>query len=304
MRVLIIGNRANPKAVDAVFQIIAYLQTLDIEAVVLDVTDIPSSSFVFSGTPVTDISDKLQGDFVMAITLGGDGTILHSARITTMLDIPTFGANFGHLGFLCNEVDEGIIPMLAAALSGDVTVDKRTTLRIDVVCEGDDAAREMGEPIEGARTFFAVNEISIARGAMGHIVDFNVDIAGDFVAHMRGDGVVIATATGSTAYALSAGGPLIAPGYRGLVVVPVAPHTLSSRPIVTESQDIVEVTLTQDDRQEEISLFADGDSLKLDKPVRRVIVRGADVPLQLMKYRKTSFYKQLSQTFFGVKQVN
>ncbi len=304
MRVLIIGNRANPKALDAVFQIMTYLQTLDIEPVVLDVTDIPPSSFVYSGAAITDISPELAGDFVLAITLGGDGTILHSARITTMLDVPVFGANFGHLGFLCNEVDEGIVPMLAAALSGDVTVDKRTTLRIDVVCEGDEETLEAGKPIEGPRTFFAVNEISIARGAKGHIVDFNVDIAGDFVAHMRGDGVVIATATGSTAYALSAGGPLIAPGYRGLVVVPVAPHTLSSRPIVTESQDVVEVTLTQDDRQEEISLFADGDSLKLERPVRRVIVRGAEVPLRLMKYRKTSFYKQLSQTFFGVKQTN
>ena len=304
MRVLIIGNKANPRAFDAVFQMIAYFQSLDIEPVVLDVTDIPPSSFVYSGSPITEISEALVGDFIMAITLGGDGTILHSARITTMLDVPVFGANFGHLGFLCNEVDEGIIPMLAAALSGDVTVDARTTLRIDVVCEGDEEVLERGEAHDGPRTFFAVNEISIARGAMGHIVDFDVEIAGDLVAHMRGDGVVVATATGSTAYALSAGGPLIAPGYRGLVVVPVAPHTLSSRPVVTESQDVVEVTLTKDDRQEEISLFADGDALKFDRPVRRVIVRCGDVPLRLMKYRKTSFYKQLSQTFFGEKQTN
>lgn len=320
MRILIVGNRRNPAAVDALYQLLAYFQSQGIEAVVLDVTDIPDSSFVYSGHALATIDERLAGSFDLAITLGGDGTILHSARITTLLDVPILGINFGHLGFLCNRCDDGVIAAVAAALAGEASIEQRMTLRIDVVCEGDgdseagsDAPRGLdvgdGEggasisaPAAGnasARSFFAVNEIAVARGALGHIVHFNIDISGDRVAGMRGDGLVVATATGSTAYALSAGGPLVAPGFRGMLVVPIAPHTLNSRAIATEHHDVVEVLLPAErTNRGEVSFFADGDVISFDRHVERVLVRVGDTPLRLMKYGDNGFYRRLSRTFF------
>lgn len=300
MRALIIGNKLNPKALDASFQLVAYLQAIGIEPVLLDVQDIPDSSFVYSDGDLSSIDERLTGDdYVLAITLGGDGTVLHGARITTVMNIPTLGANFGHLGFLCNEVGDGLVSTVAAALAGDVSIESRSTLRIDVVCDGDEEVLEAGGRLDGPRSFFAVNEVSIARGAAGKIVDFGYEISGDYVARMRGDGLVVASATGSTAYALSAGGPLVAPGHRGMVVVPIAPHTLNSRAVVTEHQDVIEVKLIDDPRYSEVSLFIDGDPIEFESPVRRVLVRCGENSLQLVKYRKTSFYEQISRTFFN-----
>lgn len=300
MHALIVGNKANSKALDASFQLVAYFQAIGIEPVLLDVQDIPGSSFVYSDGNLASIDERLTADdYVLAITLGGDGTILHGARITTLMDVPTLGANFGHLGFLCNEVDDGLISTVAAALAGDVSIENRSTLRIDVVCDGDEEAIEAGEGPDGPRAFFAVNEVSIARGAAGKIVDYGYEISGNYVARMRGDGLVVASATGSTAYALSVGGPLVAPGHRGMVVVPIAPHTLNSRAVVTEHQDVIEVKLIDDPRYSEVSLFVDGDLLEFSSPIRRVLVRCGENPLKLVKYRKTSFYEQISRTFFN-----
>ena len=94
---------------------------------------------------------------------------------------------------------------------------------------------------DSGRCFFALNEAAVTRGSAGKIIDFTIEVSGAKVADMRGDGLVVATATGSTAYALSAGGPLVAPGYKGLVIVPVAPHTLVARAVLTDTSDIVEI---------------------------------------------------------------
>ena len=113
-----------------------------------------------------------------------------------------------------------------------------------------------------ARTFFALNELAVTRGAHGRIIDFGLSISGARIAGMRGDGLVVATATGSTAYALSAGGPLVSPGFAGLVAVPLAPHTLHSRAIVTASNDVVEMDLSHNADTREATLFVDGELLE------------------------------------------
>ena len=150
-----------------------------------------------------------------------------------------------------------------------------------------------------SRRLFALNEITIARGASGRIFDFDIEISGDHVARMRGDGVVISSATGSSAYALSAGGPFISPAYRGVLVVPVAPHTLNSRAIVTAPHDCVEISLErQRERETEVSFFVDGDVVEFDEKVARVKVCKGARPIRLLKYHKESFYKLIEETFF------
>ena len=300
MRVLAVVNRANPEAIDASLLLGAYCMSQGIDYDLVDSTKLPACVSLED----TVLDEHLEQPLDLAVVLGGDGTILRTARYVSRVEAPILGINFGHLGFLANASDAGVVAIVAAALSGDVVAEARTNLRVEVVCEGDEDFDE--EPADddalsskGARSFFALNVVAVARGASGRIVDFSIEISGDRVASMRGDGVVVSTATGSTAYALSAGGPLVAPGYRGLVVVPLAPHTLQSRALVTEQHDIVEIGLASNDSRSETTIFVDGEALALDAPVERIIVRRGERPTRLLRYQQESFYAQASRVFFN-----
>ena len=294
MRVLIVSNRDNPKTIDALYQISAYFESQGIDSVSMDVTELPDSAFPRAGIDPTTIHPELGRKFNLLIALGGDGTIIHSSRLAASLNIPLLGINFGYLGFLANNADDGLIALVADALAGDVISERRQSLSVDVTCFGDDTL-----PIENPRAFYVLNEIVVARGGLGHIVNFDFSISGDKIAHMRGDGLVISTATGSTAYALSAGGPVVGPLHRGMVVVPLAPHTLNSRAIVTEHQDVVEMTFEEGSPSSyEVSLFADGDALSFERPVQSVIVRVSNTPITLLNHRNESYYRQVARTFF------
>lgn len=301
MRVLVVVNKANANTLDASLLLSTYLSSQGIDCLMLDSMELPAYASLDGGAP---LDERLANPIDLAIVLGGDGTILRTARFVSGIDVPIMGINFGHLGFLANSSEPGVIAVVAAALSGDVVAERRANLRIDVVCEGDEEENlldgdRLAQPVDGEfRSYFALNELAVARGASGRIVDFSVELSGDHVASMRGDGVVVSTATGSTAYALSAGGPLVAPRYRGLVVVPLAPHTLRSRAIVTEQHDVVEIVLAGEASRCEAALFADGEALAFDRPVARVIVRKGDRPTTLLRYQQESFYAQASRVFF------
>lgn len=295
MKILLIANKKNPKTLDGMFQLMAYLDSQGIECVNLDVSDIPSSAFPYSGMPSSTIDPALDGEVDMVITLGGDGTILHGSRIAAVLNAPIMGINYGHLGFLANSAENGVISLVADALAGEIIPENRMNLHVCVECEGDDE-----EPPEEPREFYVLNEIAIARGALGHIVDFDFSISGDHIAHMRGDGLIVATATGSTAYALSAGGPLVGPLHRGMIVVPLVPHTLNTRAIVTEHHDVVEMSLKAGSAStREVSLFADGDALPFSRPVLNVVITVGDRPSILLNRHEKSFYRQIAATFFS-----
>ena len=294
MKVLLISNKKNPKALDGLYQLMAYLDTQGIDCTDLDVSAIPDCAFPYSERPCSDIDPWLSGGADMVITLGGDGTILHGSRIAAVLGAPIMGINYGHLGFLTNSSENGVIALLAEALAGEIIPENRMNLHIRVECEGDDV-----EPPEGPREFFALNEIAVARGALGHIVDYDFSISGDHIARMRGDGLIISTATGSTAYSLSAGGPLVGPLHRGMIVVPLVPHTLNTRAIVTEHHDVVEMNLEPGSAStREVSLFADGDTIPFERPVLNIIVTVGDKPTVLLSRHEKSFYRQISSMFF------
>ena len=311
MQVLIVRNNANPQAIDASLLLAAYLATQQLGYVLVDSSDLGRNA------SSEEVEAALAAGVDLAVALGGDGTILRTAHQVGTSGVPILGINFGRLGFLANSSDEGVVAVAAAALAGDVVAERRTNLRIDVVCEGeadpfeDDEADagcgagrafEEGDGVEGGsarggafgaaqaaptapaaaqaapnapaaspaptapRSFFALNEVAVTRGAFGRIVDFSLDISGAHIADMRGDGLVVATATGSTAYALSAGGPLVAPGFGGLVTVPLAPHTLHSRAIVTAENDVVEMGLAPTAADREAAVFVDGELLEARPP--------------------------------------
>lgn len=308
MHILIVRNNSNSRAVDASLLLATYLATQGWDYTLVNSSDLTCRC------DHDEVNAALAAGVEMAVVLGGDGTILRTARQVGTSGVPILGINFGRLGFLANSSDDGVVGIVASALAGDVVAEQRTNLRIDVVCEGEadpwdegedgafagggfgDAGLAASDP--GARTFFALNELAVTRGANGRVVDFSLGISGAHIADMRGDGLVVATATGSTAYALSAGGPLVAPGFTGLVAVPLAPHTLHSRAIVTAANDVVELDLSKNADTREATLFADGELLTFDAPVRRVYVSRGAAPTVLLRYQREGFYEHAAKVFF------
>ena len=176
-------------------------------------------------TGITDFealsNDALGAQCDLAIVVGGDGTMLGFAREMARHAIPLVGINQGRLGFITDISVEGFRESLTQILAGDYEVEHRAML------EG--AVWRDGESIfEG----LALNDVVVSRGATAGMVEIKVDVGDEFVANLRADGVIVASPTGSTAYALSAGGPLLHPSIAGWVLVPIASHTLSNRPIV------------------------------------------------------------------------
>ncbi len=321
MRVLVVVNSDSPQARESSVLLSRYLSSQDIDHVVFVSDDLPS----FGPPAGMGLPREVQDDprfldpFTLAVVLGGDGTILRTARMVANEGTPILGLNYGHLGFLAEEFNGSIVEAVSSALAGDLCYDRRANLRIDVIC--DDDCQKCGgchkchdcldvhgttrrthdgrsTKTGGQRCFFALNEVAIQRNESGLIVDFGLSVSDDEVMKMRGDGVVVSSATGSTAYSLSAGGPLVAPGHRGLIVVPLNPHTLMSRAIVTGEQDVVEVNVSNDHNRTNIALFADGNKLPIDSQVRRVVVRRGEIPTTLIHFNENHFYRKAAEVFF------
>jgi NAD+ kinase len=172
-----------------------------------------------------------------AVIVGGDGTMLGIARQLAPYDVPLIGINQGRLGFMTDISLDRMIPVLGDMLDGKVETESRTLLQATVVRDG---AEIFSAP--------AFNDVVVSRGASSGMVELTVEVDGRFMYNQRSDGLIVATPTGSTAYALSAGGPILHPGLHGIVLVPIAPHALSNRPIVVtdSSQIVIEVVNGRD----------------------------------------------------------
>jgi len=170
----------------------------------------------------------------VAIVLGGDGTMLSIARELAAFDVPLIGINFGRLGFITDIALHQMPEVLEQMLGGKFEADRRTLLEGEVLHAG----------VVMLRTH-ALNDVVISHGVAGGMVEFTVRVDGVNMYNQRADGVILATPTGSTAYALSANGPILHPSLAGLVLVPVAPHTLSNRPIALPDNVEIEIELTE-----------------------------------------------------------
>lgn len=173
----------------------------------------------------------------VAIVVGGDGTVLGIARQLAPYGVPLIGINQGRLGFMTDIPLDGMLPVLADMLAGNFESESRTLLE-GVVLRND-------EQIFSALAF---NDVVVSRGAGAGMVELRVDVDGRFMYNQRSDGLIVSTPTGSTAYSLSAGGPLLHPNLGGIVLVPIAPHALSNRPIVVpdSSEIMIEVVSGRD----------------------------------------------------------
>lgn len=181
--------------------------------------------------PILDVAG-IGAQCDLALVVGGDGTMLGIGRVLAKFGVPLIGINQGRLGFITDIAFDGYQGVLSPMLRGDFEEDRRWMMQAQVVRDG--------------RSVFnatAMNDVVVNRGATSGMVELRVEVDGRFVANQRADGLIIASPTGSTAYALSAGGPLLHPSIAGWVLVPIAPHTLSNRPIVLSDSGEVAIEI-------------------------------------------------------------
>ena len=232
----------------------------------------------------------------LVISLGGDGTLLRAVRIVGSREIPILGLSYGHVGFLtaASPQERDILPVVADALAGEMHVSRRATISCDVYSTAPDGTKEV-------LTDFGLNDIALTRGPLSDMVEFDISVSGHHIDRLRGDGVVVSTATGSTGYALSAGGPIVSPDYTGLVCVPIAPHTIQARAFLTSPADIVEITMSHD-RPSVPAIAVDGRFLAPGGVVERLVARRGDADVLLLDYGPESFYNSVSRVFYGVRR--
>jgi NAD+ kinase len=281
VRILLVPNTANPNAVAAAVELATWCGSADLDPV-LSVSDATACGLDAFGVAPSEL-----GKLTLVVALGGDGTILKAVHLIGEDEVPLLGVKFGRLGFLSGARPDNMRDAVEAALAGDVRIERRATLSARVVMEG----REVG-------SYRALNEVVLTRGESGRVVSFEVAVGGHTVARTRADGVIVATATGSTAYALSAGGPVVAPGFGGMVVVPVAPHTLQSRAVLTDPAETVEISLP-DHHRSDARVVVDGEPVPSRRAIDKVVVCRGEHDVLLAKLDGRDFYETVAEEFFG-----
>ncbi len=216
-----------------------------------------------------------------AIIVGGDGTMLGIARQLAPYDVPLIGINQGRLGFITDISLERMLPVLGEMLDGQVESERRSLLQSAVMRDG----RQIFSAL-------AFNDVVVTRGAGSGMAELMVEVDGRFMYNQRSDGLIVATPTGSTAYALSAGGPLLHPSLGGIVLVPIAPHALSNRPIVIpdSSEIVIEIV-----NGREMSANFDMQSLASLQHGDRILIRRSEHTITFLHPAGWSYYATLRQ---------
>ena len=235
---------------------------------------------------VTTLNDALLGDVDCAVILGGDGTIMQFANQLSLTDIPILGINMGHVGYLAEVDSDHVEEALLRLVNGDYTVQRRMMITGTVKKKGKVVFEET-----------AVNDVVITRNGRMQVINFNVHVNGKFLKKYSADGVILSTPTGSTAYNLSAGGPIVDPGAEILIVTPISPHTLMNRSLILNASDNVEIEVlpTHEEEKYEEQMEVDFDGKENGKlvPGDRVGVTGADSHVKMICLNEVSFMETL-----------
>ena len=218
----------------------------------------------------------------LAIVVGGDGSFLNAARSLAHFDIPMLGVNLGRLGFLTDIAPNQIDTYLEEVLNGEFTDESRCLLKSHVVRDGESVA-------EGC----ALNDVVIHKLDIARMIEFETHINGEFVYRQRSDGLIVSTPTGSTAYALSGGGPILAPTLKAVTMVPICPHTLSNRPIVVPGNSQIEITIMGPSGHAQVT--RDGQSNETLVAGDKVVIERYNHPIRLIHPSNYSPFRVLRQ---------
>ncbi len=279
MKLGLLANTSRPGAGAVITEILAWGKKAGVEVFIFSDGALPAGG----GTAVPEEELAPRADVVLA--RGGDGTSLRTARAVGSYQKPILGINTGGLGFLAEWSNQNVAAALEALKRGDYRLEERMVLQAEIKSSG--------------QKFFALNDMVVEKGEVRRLLKLSLSANGEYTCSYASDGLVIATPTGSTAYSLSVGGPIINPKMALTIVVPVSPHSLASRPLIFEPGDVLEVTLSQPDK--EAFLTVDGQvSIKITS-ADRLEVRRAPHTIRLVRFKGESFYEVLrSKLHWGV----
>ena len=271
------GNWLDPKAVESAEAMATYLE--DHGCGVWIGGDFPGGGLADSVTQVGEDEIAQQADLVIAV--GGDGTMLRAARRAALADAPLLGVNRGRLGFLADISPADMLAALDHVLAGDYLVDERMLLMAQII-----------DSNEQTTAGLALNDVVIKRLDSGRMFEFQTYVDGRYVNTHGGDGFIVATPTGSTAYALSCGGPIVTPELDAIVLAPICPHTLSDRPIMIPGRSLTEIRLREQDG-DAAAVCCDGEVVGQLGSGDRLQVRASDEKLRLIHPPGHDFYEVL-----------
>ncbi|WP_245628358.1 NAD(+)/NADH kinase [Fervidicola ferrireducens] len=230
------------------------------------------------GLPVESNNlEELAKNIELAITLGGDGTLLNVARKLAPYDIPILGINLGHLGFLTEIEVPDLYSDLELLKRGKFYIDKRMMIEAKVFREE-----------KFVKNFLALNDVVVTKGPFARLIRLKTSVNNAYVDTFNADGLIIATPTGSTAYSLSAGGPLVDPNVEVLLLTPICPHTLQNRSMIISPNDSITVQVVAE--HQEIMLTADGQLGYRLQPYDKVVVKKSQYYAKLVRIKSRSFY--------------
>lgn len=227
----LIGKYRSPEVAESLRALSAFLRERGVRVVIEEGTAASVGSDGFDGYEVASY-ESIGESADVAIVLGGDGTMLHSARRLAESEVPLVGVNQGRLGFMTDIALDEMLPSVEELLAGRFKAERRILLDTEVVRDGERVFQTL-----------ALNDVVLNKGEVGRMIEMTVEVDGEFLYVLRADGMIVATPTGSTAYALSANGPILQPTISGIAVVPLCPHALSYRPITINDESHVELTL-------------------------------------------------------------
>ncbi|HEV2172342.1 MAG TPA: NAD(+)/NADH kinase [Nitrospira sp.] len=230
------------------------------------------------GVQKTQLAQKAD----VVLILGGDGTMLNAARLAGERGIPILGVNMGGLGFLTEVRLEHLYPSLERVFANEYVLDERLMIDTHIHRHGEKVAQGI-----------VLNDVVVSKGTLARMIELKIAIQGHVVTNLRGDGLIVSTPTGSTAYSLSAGGPIINPAVRSLILTPICPHTLTHRPLIVPDDVEIDVTLTSKD---------EGAMATLDGQVGVALTQGDTVVLKVSEHRtklirfpESSYYEVLRE---------
>jgi NAD+ kinase len=275
--VVLVGKYQSPEVAGPLLELARYLEQRKVEVVIDELT---ASQVKVGKYPVLPL-EELGGAADLAIVIGGDGTMLNIARAIAPHNVPLVGVNQGRIGFLTDISTGTMVKTIGAMLDGKFVTEDRMLLD--------------GRVYRGNEKLFealAFNDVVVSKGTKGGMIELEFRIEGEFIHKQRADGLIVATPTGSTAYALSSGGPIVHPSLSVMTVVPVSPHTLSNRPIVIAGTSKVEIVVKDAaDPRVYLDSHAGFDLSEGD----RVQVRRYPRPLKLLHPAGHSYYRMLRE---------
>ncbi|MBF0272215.1 MAG: NAD(+)/NADH kinase [Magnetococcales bacterium] len=227
----IITKRSEPRALEATRLLAEWL--VERERTVTVVNEIASAASIPEGCAARRSQERLPEGQDLVVVIGGDGTFIAAARAVEEVDVPLMGVNMGRLGFLTDTSRDSMLAAMERVLAGEYRIEERMRLSVQVVRDG-------RIPL----ICRVLNDVVVHKGELARMMEFDVAMDDQFVFSSRADGLIVATPTGSTAYALSAGGPIVHPALNAILLVPICPHTLTNRPIVVPGTGTVRITVT------------------------------------------------------------